>query len=443
MKVAVVGGGIAGLAAAHRIVERRAGDEVTVLEAGARTGGVLRSVRDRGWLREHAANAFLSGSSDGAVALCRELGVPLEAPSAAAKRRWIYVGGALHALPAGPGDLARTTLLSARAKLRLLGEPLRPRRDPALGDESIWDFAARRLGPEVADRVVAPFVTGVFAGDAKQISLRSGFPKLAALGDAGGIVRGLLAGRKRGGEKVESLAPRHGVEMLAAALAQRLGARVQLGARVTAITPRPDAVELVIEDDERERFDAVVLAVPAWVLPPMLAEVPLLAAAAGAIAYAPVAIVHLGFDVAQVKHPIDGFGALVAHGEGPRLLGAVLESAIWPGRAPDGHALIRCIFGGTRDPGALDLDDATLVAQARADLRTLFGIDAAPVNSTVARHAHGVAQYRVGHGERVAAAGAVARASRLVLAGSAWHGVAVTDCVSDALRVVKELGQWG
>ena len=446
--VAVIGGGVAGLAAAHRIVERAPGAEVVVLEAAARAGGVLRSEEQGGWLHEHAASAFLSGAPDGAVALCRELGVELEEASPAAKQRWIWRGGRLHALPRGPGGLLRTGLLSWRGKLALLAEPLRRARPPSVhGDESVHDFAARRLGPEAADAIVAPFVTGIFAGDARQVSLAAGFPKIAALEERGGLVRGMIDARRAGVARPEpprSLAPRGGAEDLVRALADRLGARVERGARVEAVRPDGDGVAVTAGGRER-RVDAAVLAAPAHETARMLGGAPELAELAHtamAVRYAPAVVAYLGFRRADVAHPLDGFGLLVAAGEAPRVLGIVLESTVWSGRAPDGHVLLRCILGGTRDPDVFDLPDDAVLRHARDDARLILGIDAAPVHTRVVRWRHGIAQYPVGHGGRVAKADALAGAYHMVLAGSAWHGVAVTDCVSDATRVAAEVARW-
>lgn len=453
-RIAVVGGGIAGLAAAHRLVERFGDADVSVLEADGRVGGVLRSVSEDGWVHEYAANAFLSGAPDGAVALCHELGVAVEEASAAAKRRWIWIDGALRALPGGPLDAIRTPLLSWRGKLRVLTEPLRGTR--ALGpdaDESIYDFAARRLGPEVARAIVAPFVTGIFAGDARNVSVVAGFPKLAALEADGGLLRGGLAAMRKaraareaagGGAKRKRApsrltAPVGGVEALAAALADRLGRRVRTGARVTGVTPVAADVEVDIGGGAPQRFDAVVLALPATAAAPLVGAVPDLAPRLAEVEYAPVAVAYLGFRRADLAHPLDGFGFLVAQGEALPILGAVFESVLWSSRAPDGHVLIRCIIGGTREPAAVGEDDAALIARGRAALAQGFGITAAPVHTHVVRQRHGVAQYRVGHARRVADADAIARAHRLVLAGSGYHGVAVNDCIADARRVVAEV----
>lgn len=447
-RVAVIGGGIAGLAAAHRIVARDPAAEVVVLEAEPRVGGVLRSSGEGGWLHEHAASAFLSGTPDGAVALCRDLGVELEEPGPAAKKRWIWRGGRLHALPRGPADLIRTGLLSWRGKLALLGEPFRAARRPSSNDdESVYDFAARRLGPEAADAIVAPFVTGIFAGDARAVSLNAGFPRLAALEERGGLVRGMINARRSGvarPERPRSLTPLGGVEALVRALDSRLGPRIHRGARVESV--RPDGGGVVVAAGARaQRYDAAVLATPAHATAKMIAQSPELAElahTATAVRYAPAVIAYLGFRRADVAHPLDGFGLLVAAGEAPRVLGIVLESSVWTGRAPDGHALLRCILGGTRDPGAFDLDDAAILRHARDDARLVLGIDAEPVHTHVVRWRHGIAQYPVGHAGRVAKADDLARTYHLVLAGSAWHGVAVTDCVSDATRVAAEVARW-
>jgi oxygen-dependent protoporphyrinogen oxidase len=409
-----------------------------VFEAEARAGGVLRSEADGGWLHEHAASALLSGSPDGAVAMCRELGVPLEAAAPAAKRRWIFLDGALQPLPSGPLDLLRSHLLSWRGKLRLLAEPLVSARPPSRrGDESIHDFAARRLGPEVARAIVGPFVTGIYAGDARQTSLTAGFPTLAALEEKGGLLRGALA--RRGGPKREkraSFAPPGGVESLTRELATRLGDRVRLSTRVLSVRARP-GLEIATSRGV-EHVDRAVLALPGHALPGILSELPDLAAMARTVPYAPAAIAFLGFRRADIAHPLDGFGFLVAENEPARVLGVVFESSIWSHRAPADHVLLRCIFGGTRDPAAVSLSDADLLQVARTDLSRILGISSAPVHTRIVRHPRAIPQYTLDHIKRVASATARARLHNLVLAGNAWHGIGVTDCVSDAHRVATE-----
>ncbi|HUQ03838.1 MAG TPA: protoporphyrinogen oxidase [Kofleriaceae bacterium] len=454
MKVAVVGGGIGGLTAALRLMQD--GHEVSVLDAGARPGGVIGTSSASGFRREHAANGFLTGAADGAAALCHELGVPLVEAAPEAKSRWIYLRGKLHALPAGPAGFVRTELLSWRGKLGVLGEPFRRGRDVAVaGDESLWDFAVRRLGTEAAHALVAPMATGVFAADARALSLAAGFPKLASLDAHGGLVRGMIsesrARKKRGEPRMKSMlaAPAGGMSAMIDALAAKLGDRVHRGVTVREV--RPDGGNghgrgvIVVGDDPArgDRYDAVVLALPGSAAATLVAgALPELARGLDDVVYAPVAVAFVGFRRSEVRADLGGFGFLVAAGESPRVLGCVFESTVWPERAPDDHVMLRMIYGGARDPGAAELDDPALFAQAGADLAQVLGIRAEPVHTSSVRWEHGIAQYPVGHADRVAGWEQLAHPARLVLAGSAYHGVAVNDCIADARRVARVVSSW-
>jgi protoporphyrinogen/coproporphyrinogen III oxidase len=448
MRVAIIGAGVAGLAAAHRLVE--AGVDAIVLDGAARAGGGGGTSPDGGFVREHAATAVLASAADGLAGLADELGVTMETASPAAKQRWIWIDGALKRLPRGPLDFVRTDLLTRRGKLALLREPLRARRDTAaVGDESVYDFAVRRLGAEAARALVAPFVTGVYAADAHDVSLAAGFPALAALDARGGLVRGGIAKMLRGprgpkrakGRRRGLLAPQGGMQTIVDALVASLGARVRLGDAVASVMPEAGGVAIAMARGHVERFDGAVLAVPASAVAALVsASIPPLAAKLDGFVRAPAAIVYLGYPRAAVPHGTDGFGFLVAQGETLRVLGVVMESVVWPDRAPDGAILLRCIFGGARDPSACGLDDAALIA--RADVARALGVDGAPVHASVVRWDEGVAQMPVGHGDRLAAVDALARAQRLVLAGAGFHGVGVNDLVADARRVVDEVKAW-
>jgi oxygen-dependent protoporphyrinogen oxidase len=442
VKVAVVGGGIAGLAAARRLGS--AGVDVTVFEAAARPGGVLGTSRQDGFLREHAATAVLAAPG-GLHELAAELGVEMQAASPAAKQRWIWIDGALRALPRGPVDFLKSDLLTWRGKLALLGEPFRARRDAAqAGDQSVYDFAVRRLGPEAARALVAPFVTGVYAADAHDVSLASGFPAFAELDARGGLVRGMLFGRRsrRGRGPRGLFAPAGGMQAIVDALAAALGARVKLSSPVASIAPQGGGVFLDV-GGEVSRFDAAVITVSASAAARLVGgALPALGAALAGFVRAPAAIVYLGFAAGGVPRGADGFGLLVAQGEALRVLGVVMESVVWPDRAPAGGTLLRCIFGGARDPDAFALDDAALIAHARADVERALGVTAAPIHTSVVRWAEGIAQMPVGHRDRLATVDALARASRLVLGGAGFHGVALNDLVADARRIADEVKAW-
>jgi oxygen-dependent protoporphyrinogen oxidase len=445
MKIAVIGGGLGGLTAARALVA--AGIDAHVLDAGDKPGGVLVTSRVDGYLREHAASSFVGGPPHGALALCTELGVPVEKASPRAKRRWIYIDGKLRALPTNPIELARSDLLTWRGKLDLLREPLRARRDVG-PDESVHAFAARRFGAEAARAIFAPFVTGIFAADSHAISLEAGFPKLAALDAQGGIVRGMakqaargLVARIRGARDPKTprglWAPRGGLGTLVDALVAELGPRVHSGVRVGAITRTVTGIAI-----DGERWDGAVLAVPAELASSIVVDgIPDLASRLRTIYRAPVAIAYLGYPAAAV-HVTDGFGFLVAHGEDLRVLGVVFESVVWPDRAPEGHVLLRCILGGGRDPEACDLSDPQLIEIARRDVGIALGIEGVPAHASVIKWERGIAQYQIGHRDHVRAAVVAARAQRIALAGADYRGAAINDLCADARVVAEEVRSW-
>jgi protoporphyrinogen/coproporphyrinogen III oxidase len=446
MKIAVIGGGLGGLVAARALV--RAGHDAQVLEASARAGGVVATTTVDGYVREHAASSFLGGPADGAYALCQALGVAVDKASPRARARWIYLDGKLRALPRSPIDLVTSDLLTWRGKLDLLAEPLRP---AGTGDEeSMHAFAARRFGAEAARAILSPFVTGVYAADAHDISLPAGFPKIAALDARGGMVRGMLGqavrglvGRLRGHQPVTTprgmWAPRGGLGTLVDALTRELGGRVHLASGVARLAPADGGVLV-----DGARWDGAVLAIPAedaagLVAAPGFAS---LGARLAAFHRAPAALVYLGFAASAVPRAADGFGLLVAQGEDVRVLGVVFESTVWPDRAPAGHALLRCIYGGGRDPGATELDDAALIAQAVRDVGVVLGATAAPSHASVVRWTRGVAQYALGHRDRVRDAVAIARGHRVVLAGADYRGPGINDLCADGAAVVAEVQAW-
>jgi len=452
MRIAVIGGGIGGLVAARALV--RAGIDAHVLEAGPRAGGVVATSSVDGYLREHAASSFLGGPADGAYALCQELGVAVDKASPQARGRWIYLDGKLRALPRSPVSFFTSDLLTWRGKLDVLREPFRRAGDGR--DESMHAFATRRLGAEAARAILSPFVTGVYAADAHAISLPAGFPRLAALDARGGLVRGMLAqaaqrigGRLRGKKLATTprgmWSPSGGVEALVEALVHELGSRVHLRSPVARIEPTSGGVRL--QDPagggplDAAAWDGAVLAIPAEDAAGLVAS-PDFANRLAAFHRAPAALVYLGFAADAVPRARDGFGLLVAQGEDVRVLGVVFESTVWPERAPEGHVLLRCIFGGGRDPEVTELDDAALIAQAVRDVGVMLGATAAPTHTSVVRWKRGVAQYTVGHHDRVRDATAIARGQRIALAGADYRGPGLNDLCADGAAIVAEVQTW-
>ncbi|MBI4510900.1 MAG: protoporphyrinogen oxidase [Deltaproteobacteria bacterium] len=434
--VAIVGGGIAGLAAAREIRRRMPDVEPVILEAGRRAGGVLATEHVGGFLCEHAASGFLDNVDDGGLWLAKELGVDMVCAQPEAKRRWIFRGGALRQVPNGPPALLSSELLTWRGKLRLLCEPLVPKGGEA--EETVADFIKRRVGEEALHALVEPLVLGIFAGDAEQISLPAAFPRLAALEkEHGSLFRGLVASR---GRMPKLWAPRGGLAALVAALVKDVGPVLRTGTRVQVMEKTTDGFRLGLEGGGELRAHAVVLAVPAWEAAELMRDLDAtVAVTLRETWYAPAVVVHATAPDDQVEHSIQGFGFMVGSGEPVRCLGCVLESTVWPDRAPPGSVLFRLIYGGARDPGVVALSDEELIRFVEADLRRTLSLRRAPHVLRIVRHNRAIPQYTVGHVGRVALVEDRARAVGVVMAGSCTHGVGVNDCVRDATRVATSL----
>ena len=469
-RVVVVGGGVAGLATALAVSDRaRAAGvalELRVLEGGPRAGGNLRSERTDGYTVEWGPNGFLD-NVPATLDLVRRIGLEgeLQPADAAAARRFLYRRGRLHELAPQPLKFLASPVLSVRGRLRVLGEPwTRPK--PAGVDETVHAFAARHIGEEAAAVLVGAMVSGVFAGDARSLSLASAFPKMAAMEEAhGSLVRAMLArGRERRaakrrlaelrarGEAAPELTRPGGpagpggtltsfgsgietlIEGLVAAL-DREGGAVETG-RPALRLERDGARRwrVVADGGEPVEADAVVVAIPA--APARALVAPLdegFERALAAIPAAGLAVVALAYDAAAMGGAPAGFGFLAPRGEGLRILGCLWDSSIFPGRAPAGKVLMRAMIGGALDPAAVLLSDEELQTEVRGDLRRAMHLEAAPERVWIFRHPGGIGQYTVGHRARLEQiAAAESRNPGLHLAGQSYYGIAMNACIEKA-----------
>ncbi|MFH0903355.1 MAG: protoporphyrinogen oxidase, partial [Pseudomonadota bacterium] len=349
-------------------------------------------------------------------------------------------------------------------------------------EETVAQFARRRFGAEAVEALVEPLVTGIFAGDAARLSMQAAFPRIAELERKhGSLVRGMLASARqqraarraeqragkreelsleqlvastatprpatippvtsRGRRRSTLWAPVAGTGALAKALASALGSRARTNARVTGLEMLPGSAvpartRVVLADGSSIDADVVALAVPTRTSAALIAPHDArLAELLDGIPYVSAVVVHVGIERKLVAHELNGFGFLVANGEEPRCLGCLMESSLWPRRAPPGSVLLRLIYGGARDPRAIELSDEAMRAIVAADLRLCLGVAVAPSFFHLVRHARALPQYEIGHKQRVAAAEKLAAALGWILAGNAFHGVSANDCVKDALRV--------
>jgi oxygen-dependent protoporphyrinogen oxidase len=440
----VAGAGIAGLAAALEL--QRAGLDVLVVDASDRPGGVMRTDHVSGYVIERGPNTTLVKAP--MLEFLRTLGADqqLLAARPASRRRFIYTGDELVQVPASPAALLRTPLLTARGKLRLLAEPFIRRGNAA--EESVAEFIGRRFGGEAVTGLIGPFLTGVYAGDERELGAAAVFPMLVELERScgsialGGLRQLFRSGRSRGlrgtYSAVEGLGP------FARGLAERLVEPAALESRVTGIRRDADGWMVLISGPAGERrllTERVVLAVPADQAAEILRGVSSeLAGILEAIEYAPVVGVPLGVDPDQVRENIEGFGFLVPRQAAVPTLGCLFMSQLFPARAPAGRELLQCLLGGGRWPEAVDLPDDAIVKQVHSDLDRILGLREAPRTLAVTRWRRAIPQPQRNHMAQMARIRSrLAELPGLALAGAYLGGISVSDSLASGLRAARDL----
>ncbi|HEX3655457.1 MAG TPA: protoporphyrinogen oxidase [Pirellulales bacterium] len=457
-RVAVVGGGIAGLAAAHRLSEIEPRPEVVIFEAAPQPGGVLQTSREDGYLLEASADCFIT-NVPWAVDLCRRIGLTDDLlPTDEARRRALVLHrGKLCPVPEGfmlmaPGPMLGilvSPLLSLRGKLRLLAERWIPP-GPG-GDESVAAFARRRLGREAFERLVQPLVGGIYTGDAERLSLAATLPRFLEMERRhGSLSRAVL--RDRGNMPQPSgsgaryglfAAPREGMGALVQALAARLPTDwLRLSTSVSRLEKLGDGRwQLETAAGHQPAFDGLILATPGHVSARLLADAaPQLSESLGKIPFAGSIVATLGYAREQIEHPLDAFGFVVPDIEQRDILAVSFTSQKFPGRAPSGHALLRVFLGGARRPEQLDLDDRQLHAIVCRELGSLLGARGEPQLFRVTRWPRAMPQYHLGHLELVAEIKQQAAAlGNVELAGCALQGVGVPHCIHSGQQAAERL----
>lgn len=511
-RVAVVGAGISGLAAAHRLIELAASGttpaipaadgaapkgplQLTLYEAGPHVGGVIGTERRNGYLVERGADMFVTDKPAG-VNLCRRLGLAdqlLSTDETFRRSLVLHKGkpvpvpeGFLLLSPARIGPVLRSPLFSWAGKLRMACEYFLPPRKTE-DDESLASFVRRRFGREVLERLIQPLVGGIYTADPEKLSMQATLARFVQMErEDGSLIR---ASRKRvasqragtpnasGARYGLFVSLKEGLQQLLDALLQRIesAATLALNTKVHAVrrqTSRPDTAggktdgtetsppatttpatsvgessaessgwQLELSDGSRVACDAVILAVPSYRAAELLAEsAPALSRSLSEIEYASSAVVVSGHALQDIAHPLEAFGLVVPACEERRILAVSFASRKFPGRAPEGRILLRTFLGGALQPEILQHSDEELVQIVREELADIFGVQGEPDFMQVLRYPRAMPQYHVGHLRRVAQIEDELKTQpALQLAGNAYHGVGIPDCIHSGETAAEKL----
>jgi len=461
-RVVIVGGGISGLAVAFELFELGVpSGDVVVLEAKDRPGGNIQTEQTDGFVIEGGPNGFLA-NSPATFNLVERLGMEDRVlPSRdAAAIRYIYRNGRLHQIPSGPASFLSSPMLSLPGRLRIFGEPFVKK--GGHDEESVFDFASRRIGKEAAAVMVDSMVSGVFAGDSKNLELRAAFPRMRELEVRyGSLVKAFLSLRKkrpatggpaparpskiriprsRGfGSRLVSF--KNGMEEIITYLADRAGDSLRVGSPVASLAGDGGSYRVTLRSGEELQADRVVLACPAPHAAGIVSGVDgELAGVLSTIESASITVVATAFREEDLGGEPLGFGFLVPRTEKVRILGCLWSSSIYDGRAPKGRVLLRTMIGGAHDPEAVTLSDDELLRIVRGELDTTMGFEADPVFHRIYRYREGIPQYTPGHTARRLRILELLEGHRgLFVSGNSYGGVSTNHCIAEAPKIAKSV----
>jgi len=442
-RIVIIGGGISGLAAAHRVLELNQAAQVTILEASSRLGGTIQTESRDGFLIERGPDSFISEKPQ-AVALAKRLGLEsrLIETNEKYRRSFIVRNGRLRPVPEGFQLLAPSRMwpfitsdvFSLTGKARMAADLFLPRKNTnGMTDESLASFVRRRLGVEALDRMAQPMVGGIYTADPETLSLRATLPRFLEMEreHRSLILAMLRAGRaqKRGTSGARYslfLSFDRGVQVLVDAVT-RINADFRMKTRAQKLA-FDQGWTITTDKDEVFKADAVCLAVPAYIAASLLTGE--LADKLLQIKYASTATINFGYRRAAIAHPLNGFGFVVPFIEKRSLIACTFSSVKFSRRAPAGHVLLRAFAGGALQPEIFALDEPELAARVAADLRELLGINEAPLFVEVAKWERSMPQYEVGHLDRVnEIEKLVSEVPGLTLAGNSYRGAGIPDCI--------------
>ena len=466
LRVAVVGGGLSGLSAAHRLIEFSPENErsidLTLFEAAPRTGGMIATKRIGEYLVELGADSFITNKPAG-VSLCRRLEIDDELiPTEDAWRKSLVLRkgkpvevpeGFMLLSPAKIWPILKSPIFSWAGKLRMGWECFIPAIKTSNDDESLASFVTRRFGRELLDRLVQPLVGGIYTSDPEKLSLRATLSRfLEQEQQYGSLIKASRSQAKKQSSNEKSgsgaryglfTAPRNGIQTILDTLREKVGssATIRSECPISSVKRQNEGWSISAVGGETENYDAVILALPTHRAARVVEGVsPELAEGLRGIEYASSAIVVSGHNLSDIKHPLDAFGLVIPEIENRDVIAVSFSSRKFPGRAPEGKVVLRTFVGGAMHPEKMALSDEDMKQTVRRELSSMLGVSGEPDFEEVVRYENSMPQYHVGHLDRVAKIEQqVANLPGLELAGNAYRGVGIPDSIASGESAAERL----
>ena len=449
-RIAIAGGGISGLSLAYALLDKNPSLDVTVYEADSRPGGKIYTERIDGYICEAGVNGFLD-NKPATLELAKKIGLPPIKSNDNARKRYIYFDGALRMIPTDPAKFFLSGCLSLGGRLRMIGEYFVPKK--IYEDETLKDFAVRRVGREFYEKLLDPMASGIYAGDPEKMSIRSCFGKVYDLEQKyGGLIRGFMAVAKEkkkagSGGKVEAgpggtlMSFENGMYSLIRTLSDFLGERLVTGKRLVETEKTAHGYSLNFADGTQAEADCLVITAPAHDMAAAIRNLDSnIAMQLNDIAYPALSVVAFGFRREQLTRDLNLFGFLIPAKEKRKILGTLFDTSIFPNRAAQDRVLLRVMVGGARAQELAMLPDEKLVSLAQAELAAIADVKAEPELVKIYRWEKAIPQYHVNHHRKIdMIESALAQHKGLYLGGNAFRGVAVNDCIGNGFRLADQI----
>ncbi|MEW6418515.1 MAG: protoporphyrinogen oxidase [Nitrospirota bacterium] len=452
MRLVIIGGGISGLSLAYFLLQQKPSSEIIILESEKRAGGKIWTDKVDGFLCESGVNGFLNNRPRTLELVSRLSLSPLRS-NENARKRFIFSDGKLHRLPESPFSFFSSNLLTLAGRLRVIWEIFTPKGSGK--DETLAEFARRRLGREAFEKLIDPMASGIYAGDPEKMSLKSCFPVIYNLEQKyGSLIRAMIQLQKEAkktGKKVGAgpggvlTSFYDGMETMIDALTGYLGKRVKTGTRAISIDKKGKTYIVFVSDGSNIEAEAVVLATPSYETSEMLRDIDKqLSSTLNEIFYPSISVVCLGYRRDKISHSLDGFGFLIPYKEGRRILGTLWDSSIFPNRVPEGYVLLRSMLGGVRMSELALQDENKTINLVMDELKDIMEITVQPDFAKVYTHKKGIPQYSLGHEKKLETIATICNKFKgFYITGNAYRGIGVNDCIENsyklAERIVKEI----